>query len=125
MENVNTDQTVERDGGASCQLDQKTTTTATKQRAVTQLTTTNFQCGIGGLRSVAGHHAERADSMLPAEAMMYSANTIADVSHQYEHHTGKVVGRDKCVAKHVSVIRRVKKSEAIDGTQVAFDSDPI
>ena len=57
---VNTDQTDERDGGASWQrdenqlptmdvtLDQKATSTATQQRAGTQLTTHN----------VAGHHAE-------------------------------------------------------------------
>ena len=60
--------------------------------------------------------AERADSMLPVEAMKYSANTIADVGYQYEHHTRKLWGRDKCVARHFSVIRRGKKSEAIYGT---------
>ena len=54
-EEVNTAQIVERDGGASCQLDenqlptmdgsldQKTTTIATKQRAVTQLSTNNVE----------------------------------------------------------------------------------
>ena len=63
-EEVNTAQIVERDGGASCQLDQhqlqsmkvsldpKATTTATKQRAGTQLTTNNVESGIGDLRSV-------------------------------------------------------------------------
>ena len=60
------------------------------------------------MRSVAGHQAERADSMLPAEAMKYSANTIADVGRQYEHYTGKLGDRDKHVAKHFSVVRRVK-----------------
>ena len=53
--------------------------------------------------------------MLPIDAMKYSVNTIADVSYQYEHYTGKLSDRDKCVAKHFSVIRGVKKSEAIDG----------
>ena len=96
-------------------MDQKVTTTATKQRALTQLTTNNVESGIGGLRSVAGHQAERADSMLPVEAMKYSANAIADVNYQHEHCTGKLRDRNKCVPKHVSVIRRVKKSEAIDG----------
>ena len=50
--------------------------------------------------------------------MQYSANTIADVGYQYEHYTGKLWDRDKCVAKHFSVIRRGKKSEAVDGTHV-------
>ena len=102
---------VERVGGAAPQpdmsqarpmdvsLDQEAITTGTKQRAVTQLTSNNVESGIGDLRSVAGHQAERADSMLPSEAMKYSANTIADVSYQYEHYTGKLWDRDKCVAK--------------------------
>ena len=47
--------------------------------------------------------------MLPVEAMKLSANTIAGVSYQYEHHTGKMWDRDKCVAKHFIVIRRRKK----------------
>ena len=51
--------------------------------------------------------------MLPIEAMKYSANTIADVSYQDEHYTRKLWDQDKCVAKHFSVIRRGKKSEAI------------
>ena len=50
--------------------------------------------------------------------MQYSANTIADVGYQYEHYTGKLRDRDKCVAKHFSVIRRGKNSEAVDGTHV-------
>ena len=44
--------------------------------------------------------------------------------HEYEHHAGKLWGRDKCVAKHVSVIRRVKKSEATDGTHVRVAAIP-
>ena len=47
---------------------------------------------------------------------MFSTNTTADSSHQYENHTGKLWVRDKFIAKHVSLIRRVKKTEAIDGT---------
>ena len=99
---------VERAGGAAPQpnvsqaqpingpLDQKATTTATNK----------FESGIGDLRSVAGHQAEQADPMLPIEAMKYSANTIADVSHEYERYAGKLWDRNKCVAKHFSVIRR-------------------
>ena len=34
---------------------------------------------------------------------------------KYEYCTGKLWDRNKCVAKHVSVIRRVKKSEAFGG----------
>ena len=85
-------------------LDQKAITIDAKQRAVTQLTSNNYESGIGDLRSVAGHQAERADSMLPIEAMKYSANTIADVSYQFEHYTRKLWDRNKCVAKHFSVM---------------------
>ena len=56
--------------------------------------------------------------------MKYSANTIADVSYQHEHYTGKLWDRDKCVAKHFSVIRRGKKSEAIDGIHVCMAAIP-
>ena len=76
------------------------------------------------MRSVAGHQAERADSMLPVEATKYSANTIADVGYQYEHHTGMLWDRDKCVAKHFSVIRRRKNSDAVDGTHVRMAAIP-
>ena len=80
-------------------LDQKATTTATNI----------VESGIGDLRSVAGHQAEQADSMLPIEAMNYSANTIADVSHQYEHYARKLWDRNKYATKHFSVIRRGRK----------------
>ena len=112
---------VESDGGASCQLDENqlqpmdvslnrnATTTATKQRAGTQLTTNNVESCIGGLRSVAGHQDERAESMLPIEAMKFSMNTVTDVSHQCEHYTGMLGDRDKHVAKYFGVIRRGKK----------------
>ena len=108
-------------------------TTATKQRAGTQLTTNNVESGIGDLRSVTGHQAARADSMLPVEATKYSWNTIADVGYQYEHYTGKLWDRNKCVAKRkkevdqmevFSVIRRGKKSEAVDGTHVRLAAIP-
>ena len=72
---------------------------------------------LGGLRNVAAHQAEQADSMLPVEAKKFSANTVADVSYQYDHHTEKFRDRDKQVAKPFGVIRRGKQSEAIDGTQ--------
>ena len=47
--------------------------------------------------------------MLPGEATKYSSYLIADVGHQYEHYTGMLWDRDKCVAKLFSVIRREKK----------------
>ena len=67
---------------------------------------------------------ERADSILPVEAMKYSANTSADVGYQHEHFTEKLWDRNKCVAKHFNVIRRVKKSEAVDGTHVRLAAIP-
>ena len=62
--------------------------------------------------------------MLRIEAMKSSVNTVAGVSYQYEHYTGNLWDRDKCVAKHFSVIRRVKKSEAIDRTHVRTAAIP-
>ena len=56
--------------------------------------------------------------------MKYSVNSIADVSYQCEHYTGKLWDRDKCVAKHFSVIRRGKESEATDGTHVRMAAIP-
>ena len=41
-------------------LDQKALTSDPMQRAVTQLTSNNAESGIGDLRSVARHQAERA-----------------------------------------------------------------
>ena len=43
--------------------------------------------------------------MLPTEATKCSVNTMADVSHQYEQYAGKLLARNKCVAKHFSVER--------------------
>ena len=99
MEEVNTGQIVEREAETSGHLDQNATTITTKQSAGTQLTTNNVEVGIGGLRSVAGHQAERTDSMLPIEATKSSVNTMADVSHQYEHYTGKLWDRHKYIPK--------------------------
>ena len=62
--------------------------------------------------------------MLPVEATKYSANTIANVNYQYEHYTGEWWDRDKCVAKHFSVIRREKKGEAADGIHVRMAAIP-
>ena len=73
-------------------LDQQTTTTATTQRAATQLAANNVESGIGDSKSVAGHQAEQADSILSIEAMKYSANTIAKVTYQCEQLHWKVVG---------------------------------
>ena len=79
---------------------------------------------MGGLKSFVGHQAEQANSMLPIEAMKSCVNTIADVSFLYEHYTGKLWDRDKCHARHFSVIRRVKKSEANGGTHVRMAAIP-
>ena len=77
-------------------LDRDVTTTATMQRAGTQVTANDDESSIGGLRNVAGHQAEQANARLPIEAMKSSANTIADVSRQCEHHTGKLrTGKEK------------------------------
>ena len=127
---------VEGDDRASCQpdenqlqtvdvsLDQKTTTTATKQRAATQLATNNVESGVGDSKSVAGHQTEQTESILPIQAMKYSANTIAEVSYQYEHFSRKLWDRHKHVAKYFSVIQRGKKSETVEGTQVRMAAIP-
>ena len=82
-------------------LDQKAATTATKEFAGTHLDQQILlKADTGEFRSVAGHLAERADSMLPVDAMKYSANTIAHVGYQYEQYTRKLSNRNKCVAKH-------------------------
>ena len=57
--------------------------------------------------------------LLPFEAMKFFANTIADVSHQYEHCDGKLGDRNRHVAEFFSVIRRGRKSEEIYGTRLA------
>ena len=51
--------------------------------------------------------------MLPVEAMKCSANTIVGINRQYERHTGKLWDRNKCVAKHFSVIRREEKMKPL------------
>ena len=103
---------VERGGGAAPQPDvsQAQPFDVPLDQMATATATNNVESGIGDLRSVAGHQAEEADSMLPNDTMKYSANTTADVSHQCEHYAGKLQDRNKCVAKHFSVIRRGKKS---------------
>ena len=113
---------VERDGGASWQLNENlsktmdvsvnpnATTTPTKQRTETQLMTNAVESCIGGVRNIAGQQAEQADVLLPLEPMKNSTNTIADVSRQYKHCDGKLGDRNKHVAEYVSVIRRGKKN---------------
>ena len=61
---------------------------------------------------------------MPIEAMKFSVNRIADVSHQYEHHARMLWALNKYIAKHVSGIRRAKKSETIDGTHVRVAAIP-
>ena len=62
--------------------------------------------------------------MLPIEAMKYSVNMIADVSHQYEHYARKLWDRNKHVAKYFNTIRRGKKSETIEGTHMRMAAIP-
>ena len=74
------------------------------------------------------HKAERADWMLPVEAINESSvNTTEDVSHRYCHYTGNLRDQDMYIAeqekefvrmKGFSVIRRVKRCEVTDGTHV-------
>ena len=67
MEEVNTDQIVERDGGAPCQVQSMTvsmnrggtSTAATVPRWITN----TVESGIGCLRSVARHQGEQADEV--------------------------------------------------------------
>ena len=127
---------VERDGWTSCQLDenqlqtmdgslnQNATITATLRTAETPWTTNLVAGCIGGLRNVAGHQAERADVLLPIEAMKFYMNTTADVCRQYEHCDGKLRDRNKHVVKYFSVIRRGKKSEGSDCTQMRMAAIP-
>ena len=66
--------------------------------------------------------------MLPIEALKKSSvHAMDEISHWYHHHTRKSPNRDKCSARRkkecgqmeaFSVLRRVKKTEAIDGTHV-------
>ena len=67
MEEVNTDQIVERDGGAPCQVQSMTvsmnrggTTTAA---TVPRCSTNTVESGIGCVRSVARHQGEQADEV--------------------------------------------------------------
>ena len=130
-EEVNTDEIVESDGGASCRLEQSqlhsmtvslnrgdTTTTATVQRVRPRWITNTVESGIDGGRTVARHQAEQADVKLPIETMKSSANIIDDVSCQYEQYTGKLWDRDKCVAKHCGVLRQGNEYETIDEIHV-------
>ena len=141
MEGVSTDQVVERAGGASPQLDeeqvqpmdvsldQSVTTSATKRRAETQLTLNSVEGYTGGLRSFDGRQAEQVQEMLAMVVAKdeFSVDTIDDDSRQFDHYTGKLLDRDKYITEREKeldqveaycVIRRVKKSEAIDGTHV-------
>ena len=138
---MSTDQVAERAGGASPQLDeeraqfmdvlvgQNATTHATKLRAETQLTPNSVEGYIGGLRSFDGHQAEQAQLMLAIEVAKneFSVDTIDDDSRRCDYSSGKLLDRDKHIAgrkkevdqkESFGVIRRVKKSEAIDGTHV-------
>ena len=70
-----------------------------------------------GLGSFDGHQDEQAELRSSVEAMKKSStNTI-----RYDHYTEKLQDRDKCMAKRKRVeafivIRRVVKSEAMEGT---------
>ena len=82
-----------------CRWIKKAATTATKKRAATQLVTNNVESGIGDLKSVAGHQAEQADSLLTIEAMKYSANKTGEVRASHR----KVVGPRQVRCKAFSV----------------------
>ena len=129
---MNADQVVERDGGASHQLDesqlqpmdvsldQYDTTVATKQRPRTPSTAnTAEEGGMVGFRSFDGHQDDSAELRSSVEAMKKSSRkTIRHV-----HYTEKLQDRDKCIAKRkrveaFSVVRRMVKSEAMDCTHV-------
>ena len=65
--------------------------------------------------------------MLPIETKESSVDKVEDVSHRYDRYTGNLRDLDKYIAerkkefdqmKGFSVIRRVKRSEVIDGTHV-------
>ena len=117
----------ERDGGESCQLDEnqvQSMDVTLDQKATTTTSTNNVQRNIGYLRKCDGHQAEQSDSMLPIEAMKYSVNMIADVSHQYEHYARKLLDRNKYVVKYFSTIRRGKKSETIEGIHMLMAAIP-
>ena len=72
-----------------------------------------------GLMSFDGHRDDQAELRSSVETMKKSStNTIG-----YDHYTEKLQDRDKCIAKRkkveaFSVIRRVVKSEALEGTHV-------
>ena len=141
MEGRSTDQVVERAGGASPQLDeeqvqpmdvsldQSATTGAAKRRAETPLTPHSGEGCIGGLRSFDGYQAEQPQLMLAIEVAKdeFSVDTIDDDRRRYDYSSGKLLDRDKYIAggkkelnqmEAFGVIRRVKKSEATDGTHV-------
>ena len=144
MRNTTNDQTgtrklvrntvVETNGGASRQLDenqwqtmdvslsQNATATATEQ---TQLTTNSVESCSSGLTNVAGHQGERADVLLPIEAMKCSANTIDDVNYQYEHRTGKLWGQKqmRCTAFQCDSTGDEKWRHS--WYSCVYDSDPI
>ena len=92
-EGVNADQVVERDGGASRQLDQNATTVATKQRARTPSTANNAEEGVVELRNFDGHQDR--------------GKFIAKKKREFDQ------------METFSVIPRVK-SEAVDGPHVRF-----
>ena len=110
-------------------LDQSATTCATMRRAETQLTPNTVEGYIGGLRSFDGHQAEQAQLMLAIEVAKdeFSVDTIDDDSRQYDHFSRKLLDRDNHIAERKKeldqveahcVVRRVKKSETMDGTHV-------
>ena len=121
MEEVNTDQIVENDGGAPCQLAQSqlqsmtvslnrggTTTTDTVQRVKTTMDYNTVESRIDDLRSVARHQAEQADVKLPIETTKSAANIIDDVSRQN-------------VAKHCYVQRQRRPSNHVRLTAIPSD----
>ena len=56
--------------------------------------------------------------------MKFHMNTIADVSRKYEHYDGKLGDRNKHFAEYFSVIRRGKKNEDSNCTQMRMAAIP-
>ena len=96
---------VERAGGAAPQLDvsQAQPMDVPLDQKATTIAINNVESGIGDLRSVAGHQAEQADSMLPTGAMKYSANTMADVSHSFLSITLESCGTETSALQSIPV----------------------
>ena len=104
---MNTDQFVERDGGASgpavsCQ-------SVSHPWMCRWIKRTMLKAALAVRRVLLDVKLSKQIQYCQFEAMKCSANKIGEVTHQYEDYTGTLWDRDKCIAKHLSVIRRGRK----------------